>query len=169
MKPIIRQETAADVDGIRAVTERAFADHPHSNQTEHRIIDSLRESGAMTYSFVAEIQGEIVGHLALTNVTVGDAKTGWFGLGPMAVDVPLQRRGIGSKLVMRGISHLQSLNASGCALLGAPTFYGRFGFQSSPEVILPGFPSEYVLVRTLNGPAPSGAIRYHPAFFADYS
>ena len=41
----ILPETPADIDAIFALTQAAFADHPHSEQTEGYINDALRARG----------------------------------------------------------------------------------------------------------------------------
>ena|GEM_PF-3179722 len=74
---IIRLETPRDVDSIRDITIAAFKDHPFSRQTEHLIVDALREAGALQVSLVAETGGDVVGHIAFSPAVVGDALTGW--------------------------------------------------------------------------------------------
>lgn len=81
----IRTETTADHAAIHALTEAAFRQAPHSSHTEQFIVDALRSRGELSISLVAEAQGEVVGHIALSPVTVSDGSTGWFGLGPISV------------------------------------------------------------------------------------
>ena len=61
---LIRPETAADHATIARINIAAFADHPHSRQTEHLIVAALRNAGALTLSLVAEDRGEVVGQAA---------------------------------------------------------------------------------------------------------
>ncbi|MRR50962.1 MAG: N-acetyltransferase, partial [Rhodocyclaceae bacterium] len=86
MPHTIRPETPADTDAIEQVTRRAFLDHPFSHQTEQFIIRALRAEGALAVSLVADEGGRVVGHLALSPVSISDGATGWYGLGPIAVD-----------------------------------------------------------------------------------
>lgn len=79
---IIRPETAGDAEAIRQITEAAFAGQPYSDQTEARIIDRLRSEDAMTLSLVAEEEGEVIGHIAFSPVTITPFAVGWYGLGP---------------------------------------------------------------------------------------
>ena len=72
----------ADIDAIFALTQAAFADHPHSEQTEGYINDALRRAGALTLSLVAHEDGRQVGHAAFSPVTIGDGSADWCGLGP---------------------------------------------------------------------------------------
>ncbi len=53
----ISAETPDDIDAIFALTQQAFQDHPHSQQTEGYIIDALRAAGALTLSLVAREDG----------------------------------------------------------------------------------------------------------------
>jgi hypothetical protein len=57
----IRAERAADTDAIRALTTTAFSGISHSSQTEARIIDTLRDAGALTFSLMAVRKGEVIG------------------------------------------------------------------------------------------------------------
>ena len=41
----------------------------------------------------------VVGHLALSPVTIDGANAGWFGLGPVAVAPDAQAMGVGSALI----------------------------------------------------------------------
>jgi putative acetyltransferase len=60
----IRPETAADHAAVRAVDVAAFTDHPYSHQTEHLIVEALRDAGALEVSLVAEQGGEVGHHPA---------------------------------------------------------------------------------------------------------
>ena len=73
----IRNESKADVGRIAAITEAAFADHPHSSHTEQFIIAELRAAGVLTLSLVAESLGVVMGHIAFSPVTFPDNSTGW--------------------------------------------------------------------------------------------
>jgi putative acetyltransferase len=42
----IRLETASEIDDIREINVAAFRDHPISQQTEHLIVEALRDTGA---------------------------------------------------------------------------------------------------------------------------
>ena len=125
---LIRDERPEDAIAIRKVTRAAFAEHPHSLQTEHLIIDALRTAGALTLSLVAESEGRIVGQIAFSPVQVGVGSIGWYGLGPVSVEPASQKRGIGTSLMMEGIDRLREMGAQGCVVLGDPVYYSRFGF-----------------------------------------
>ncbi|KAB2912344.1 MAG: N-acetyltransferase [Dechloromonas sp.] len=168
-KPLIRNERPADRAAIRALTQAAFAGHPHSQQTEHFIVDALRQAHALTVSLVAEVEGAVVGHVAFSPVVIGDGSPGWYGVGPLSVLPARQGRGIGRELMHQGLQRLRMLGAAGCVLVGEPAYYGHFGFGRDAGLWLADVPAEYFLALTLAGPAAHGEVRFHPAFAADES
>jgi putative acetyltransferase len=166
MNITIRPETPADEDAIEQVTRRAFLTHPFSHQTEQFIIRGLREDQALSVSLVAEEAGRVVGHIALSPVTIGDGVAGWYGLGPISVEPDLQGLGIGRALMERGLAELRNLGANGCVLAGDPAFYNRFGFANNPALVLEGVPQEYFLSLSLGTSSAHGKVHFHPAFQA---
>jgi putative acetyltransferase len=56
--------------------------------------------------------------------------------------------------------------AAGCVLLGDPGYYGRFGFQVDPNLILPNVSPEYFQAISLDSSRPHGTVSYHEAFNA---
>lgn len=160
----IRPETAADIPLIAAVTIAAFRDDPRGGHDEQDIIAALRASGALTRSLVAVRDGTVVGHVALSPVTLADGIPGWYGLGPLAVEPACQGQGIGSALVNAALGELRALGAAGCVLVGEPHFYGRFGFLPGADLHLAGVPATYFLVLHLTPQRPAGSVTYHPAF-----
>jgi putative acetyltransferase len=162
----IRSETAADVAVIEAVTASAFANAAHTSHTEQFIVDALRKAGMLTVSLVAEVEGTIVGHAAVSPVVISDGTSGWFGLGPISVVPEHQSRGVGALLMGEALRMLRNQGAAGCVVLGEPKYYGRFGFQSDPRLTLPGVPAEYFQALAFNSPRPHGVVSYHGAFEA---
>ncbi|MFX5839845.1 N-acetyltransferase, partial [Acinetobacter baumannii] len=82
---MIRFEIPEDVVRIHALTAAAFLNAPHTDHTEQFVVDALRSANALTISLVAEEGGEIVGHVAVSPVSISDGSSGWFGLGPISV------------------------------------------------------------------------------------
>jgi putative acetyltransferase len=162
----IRPETPADCAAIRNILLAAFADHPYSRQTEHLIVEALRAAGAMTVGLVAEVDGRVVGQIAFSPAQIDGKDCPWYMLGPIAVEPSLQRQGIGQALLREGLEQLRNLGAHGCALVGDPAYYHRFGFRNTPELTLEGVPPEYFMVLRLNDqfPIPKGQLTHHPAF-----
>jgi len=162
---LIREETEKDIAAIHALLDGAFATAPHSQQTEHLIVDALRKSGQLTLSLIAEQDDEIVGCIAFSPVKIDGKACDWFGLGPVAVTPDRQGLGIGSELIQSGIRHLRADDAHGCVVLGEPDYYGRFGFAPLPDLKLEGVPDEYFMARPLVDEIPAGLVEYDPAFY----
>lgn len=166
----LRHETSNDVTTIEAVTVAAFANAPHTSHTEHFIVRALRANDELTLSIVAEEHRQIVGHVALSPVTISDERgqqtRGWYGLGPISVLPQYQKQGIGSHLMEQALAELRAMQAAGCVLLGDPAYYRRFGFQAHAGLQLPGVPPEYFMALALHGAIPQGIVQYSEAFNA---
>ena len=166
----LRHETPADIAAIEAVTVAAFADAPHTSHTERFIVRALRAAHELTLSIVAEEHGEVVGHVAVSPMTITDSHgrkgEGWYGLGPISVLPLRQGNGIGSRLMEQALSELRAMRAAGCRLLGDPAYYARFGFQAHAGLQLPGVPPGYFMALALQGPVPEGIVQYSDAFNA---
>ena len=165
----IREETPADADAIGRVVAAAFLDAPHAGRTEHFIVAALRASGALAVSLVAEHGGGIVGHAAVSPVSISDGTRGWYGLGPVAVLPAVQRRRIGQRLVEAALHRLGRCDAAGCVVLGDPAYYRRFGFAPATGLVLPGFSAPYFQALAFGADVPAGVVDYDPAFGADGS
>ena len=81
----IRPETDADHAQIAVVTNAAFVEVEHSDGSEVQIVDKLRQDGDLALSLVAEDGERIVGHVAVSPVTISDGSEDWYGLGPISV------------------------------------------------------------------------------------
>jgi putative acetyltransferase len=162
----IRSETSADPAAIEAVTSGAFLNAPHTSHTEQHVVGLLRKAGKLAISLVAEADGKVIGHLAISAVSISDGASGWFGLGPIAVIPEHQRRGVGSQLMREALQMLRERGASGCVVLGDPEYYGRFGFKADPSVVLGGVPPEYFQAISFDSSRPKGIVTYDEAFKA---
>lgn len=121
----VRPETATDIPAVRAVVAAAFG-----QEAEARLVDALRAAGALAVSLVAELDGQVAGHIAFSPMVLEGAACPFpiLGLAPLAVAPGRQRRGAGSLLVRQGLA---ACRAAGCGLvlvLGNPDYYCRFGF-----------------------------------------
>jgi len=160
---LIRAEQPGDIAAIRAVTQRAFDGHPHSDGSEPSIIERLRVAGALSLSLVAVQADRIIGHIALSPVDWAGGD-GWFGLGPVTVDPAHQRAGVGSALITAALDQIRQTGAAGCVLAGDPAYYERFGFRADPRWTFDGLPPEYFLALAFGPVTGSGTVRYHSAF-----
>lgn len=161
---IIRRERQPDIDAITEVTKAAFEDHSFSHNTEHSVICDLRTADALTISLVTEVGGRVVGHIAFSPVTISDGTTDWYALGPVSVMPGYQGRRIGTILVNSGLEILKSMGAKGCALVGLPTYYIRFGFMNHPQLIHEGVPAQVFVAMSFAGQVPTGTVEFHQAF-----
>lgn len=131
---LLRDETPADREAILALTAEAFAVSPVNGlpvEGEPVEVNLLRElfdadEYLPDFSIVAELDGEVVGHVISTRGWVGESNL--LGLGPIGVTPRLQRQGIGSALMMETIARANAAGESGIVLLGSPEYYPRFGF-----------------------------------------
>ena len=162
----IRPERPDDAEAIHAVTAAAFLDAQHTSHTEQFIVRELRRAGHLTVSLVADFDGRVIGHVAISPVTINDDTTGWFGLGPVSVSPQYQGRGLGSRLVREALARLRAQGGRGCVLVGDPAYYGRFGFRAEPALVLPGVPPQYFQAVCLDGPIPAGTVTFDAAFEA---
>lgn len=162
----IISERPKDATSIRRLTDAAFKGVAHSDGTEARIVDALRAAGALTISLVAIDVDEIVGHAAFSPVSINGASCHWYGLGPVSVTPDRQRCGIGQALIRDGLHRLRLTSAAGCVVLGAPAYYGRFGFESDPELYYGDVPQGYFQRLVFTGASPKGEVRYHAGFDA---
>jgi putative acetyltransferase len=163
---IIRPESPSDVAAIHAVTLEAFRGHPYSDGTEHLIVDRLREAGALSLSLVAEIEGDVVGHITFSPVELSDGSQQWFGLGPVSVLPSFQGQGIGGALIRRGLEILRERAAAGCVVVGNPELYRKYGFQNDARMTYADCAPQYFLTQPLSSTPASGMVTYNAAFYA---
>jgi putative acetyltransferase len=166
MNLLIRSEQASDIEAITQVTYDAFlgkfSDHP----TEHLIVNALREADMLTLSLVAEIDGNVVGHVAFSPVTINETFMDWYGLGPISVAHAFQKQGIGSKMIVDGLAKLRDLGAKGCVLEGSPAYYSRFGFKPKAGLTYHAAPAlEFFMALPFYDDIPTGQVEFHKAFY----
>ena len=171
---IVRAESEADVPAVRQVNELAFG-----RPEEASLVDALRATAHPHVSLVAVEDGEVVGHIFFSPVSIEPdeavsvsavtAAGVGMGLAPMAVLPQHQNRGIGSQLVREGLEACVSLGCAVVVVLGHPEYYPRFGFVPASRV---GLRSEYdvpdeVFMATELSPGAlegvRGLVKYHPA------
>ena len=148
---LIRDEVPDDVADICDVTVAAFESMEISNQTEQFVIDALCTVNALTLSLVAEVNGQVAGHIAFSPVTISDGTDNWYGPGPVSAFPAYQRKGIGSALIEEGLSRLKYLGAKGCCLVA-------LGF--------PRVPDEFFFALSFRYPVVQGDVAFHEGFKA---
>lgn len=162
----IRKESPSDAGAIEVVTVAAFQSVAHSSHTEQLIVRALRDSGQLAVSLVADEDGTVIGHVAVSPVAISGGAEGWYGLGPISVAPKRQGHSVGSQLMGQALTELRRMGAAGCVVLGDPNYYSRFGFKAEQTLVLPDVPAEYFQAVTFNGSVPSGIVSYHESFSA---
>ena len=104
---------------------------------------------------VAEENGQLTGHILLTELAVPGAPAGLRGLmvAPLCVRLEDRSRGLGGRLLQEGARRAAELGYSALFLVGDPDYYGRYGFQSAVSLGFQnasGVPDQFLLARSLN-------------------
>jgi putative acetyltransferase len=168
----VRRETAADEPAVREVVGAAFG----GDQVPD-LLDALRLSVAwLDLSFVAELDGAIVGHVSYTRAWVDapDRVVDVLVLSPLSVRPDVQRHGVGRALVGRSLEVVRGRNEPVVFLEGDPAYYRRLGWQpasrwgfTAPSVRIPEPAFQAVLLPTYDvlDPKPRGAPVYPDVFW----
>jgi putative acetyltransferase len=163
---LIRPEEEREGAAVRALNASAF-----DTEGEGNLVDVLRASARPLVSLVAEHDGNIVGHIMFSPVSLsGNPDLKIMGLAPMAVAPERQRQGIGSELVRAGVERCKQLGVDAVVVLGHPEYYPRFGFRPSSLFEIEceyDVPEEVFTVVELQPGClrgKSGTIKYHEAF-----
>ncbi len=163
---IIRPETPADHEAVARLLTDAFG-----GPAEARLVDLLRATDDYVpdLTLVADIDGEVVGHIAFSRVKVGEETA--LALAPMAVAPAHQRSGVGTALAQAALERAADRAEAAVIVLGHPEYYPRFGFVPAADygVLAPwDVPPEAWMVHLLPAydPAARGLVTYAAAFDA---
>jgi putative acetyltransferase len=156
----VRDATPADAADIQALNTRAFG-----REEEARLIGKLEKDRDVLMQIVATMDDQVVGHALFFPVGVYQ-KLGAAGIGPMCVDLWVQREGIGGGLINYGLSALKAAGVPLVFVLGHADYYPKFGFSVAAtdafETPIKG--PNFMAVRFRHGPPMSGKLIYPPAF-----
>jgi putative acetyltransferase len=163
----IRMETSSDYSAIHKINELAFG-----RPNEANLVDALRQNADPFISLVAELSGQVVGHIFFSPVTIENDNSVFtaLGLAPLAVLPEFQNQGIGSTLVRAGLEKCQQIDHDIVVVLGHPNFYPRFGFIPSQRKGIRceyDVPDEVFMIAELNSgrlKGRKGLVKYHPEF-----
>jgi len=171
----IRQENPADYSIVFEIVAAAFEGKAFSDQTEQFLVNRLRKSPSFIaeLSFVAEYEGEIVGHILLTKIKIKNEEETFdsLTLAPVSVKPDFQYKGIGGKLIRHAHECAKDLGFKSIVLLGHESYYPRFGYEmtSRYNIALPFKASEancMIVELVENGlRGVSGMVEYDKAFF----
>ena len=166
---IIREEKSEDRAAVYEVNRLAFG-----RAAEAKLVEAVRNSDGSIpeLSLVAEKDGQIIGHILFSLITI-ETQTGAvpaLALAPLAVTPELQRQGVGSQLVRRGLDVCRSNGHGIVILVGHPDYYPRFGFSPAGarglETTLPVSDEAFMAIELVPGALDGikGTVRYPPAF-----
>ena len=158
-KFFIRCESLKDIQAIRDIHNLAF-----KNDGEGQLVDDLRASDQVAISIVAEQEGRIIGHVLLSRIE-GPMRT--LALGPVAVHPDAQSQGVGSSLIREGVRQAQAEGWEAVFVLGAPSYYSRFGFDvdAAKGFICP-YSGRHFMVQNLKQAIPEKGQLTYPAPWA---
>ena len=107
------------------------------DKTVYRLREGLEPVPGLSHVAVNP-QGKLLASLRFWPVTLAGRQG--ILLGPLAVEPPLQGKGIGKSLVRHGLSQARRLGHDYCLVVGEPEYYEPFGFRNAPAagLILPG-------------------------------
>jgi len=147
LPPAILIERPEHARAIEVLVDRAFGPGRFAKSSER-----LRESNHRLEdcSFVALLEGRVIGSVRLWPVTVGGAPAAF--LGPLAVDADARKHGLGQALVEAACEAAAKAGWRAVLLVGDAPYFGRIGFSAEPaaHALMPG-PADQrrVLVKAL--------------------
>lgn len=141
---IIRPETTKDYKDIISLILRSFKEGTdYSDGTD--IIALVEEIRVSKYyipelSFVAELDGKIVGHFLFSYFPLSKTEKGDYNetndivmLAPVSVHADYFRQNVGSTMLTMGIKKVREAGYKGITVEGNFEFYNRVGFKTSSE------------------------------------
>ena len=135
-KITIRQEIPSDYPAVFELVKSAFEKIEHSDKQEQFLVERLRKSKNFIpeLSLVAEVDGEVVGYILLTEISIvdkGQLSGKSLALAPVAVLNEYQGMGIGGKLILEAQKRAKDLGYESVILLGHEGYYPKFGYQKA--------------------------------------
>src|SRR5699024_8518524 len=130
----IRQEIEKDYEEVYKLVKEAFETAEHADGNEQDLVEALRRGSAFVpeLSLVAEINGELAGHILFTRAKVGEDTV--LVLAPLSVKPKFQRQGVGTALIEQGHKIARELGYSYSLVLGSEKYYPRFGYIPAEQL-----------------------------------
>ncbi len=127
MNIIIRSETENDYGEITKINDLAFG-----QSEEGLLVEKLRlnPNFIKDLSLVAEIDKKVIGHILFFPIKIEKGETTFdsLALAPMSVLPEFQKKGVGSKLVSKGLKATEKFGHKSVIVLGHENYYPKFGF-----------------------------------------
>jgi putative acetyltransferase len=139
---------------------------------EANLVDRLRANGRAVVALIAESDGNVVGHIVFSPVTLDPPARGiGLGLGPVAVLPEHEHHGVGRRLIQNGLAECKAQGAGFVVVVGEPVYYGRFGFERASKRGLNneyGVDEAFMVFELGAGALPrfGGLVKYGPEFAA---
>lgn len=156
----IISEQPAHIDEIAALHDLAFG-----GKSESRLVEALRDAGDAVVSLVAEVDGDVAGHILLSKL---QSPAHAVALAPLAVAPRLRKAGIGTALVHAALAAANDAGSRIVFVLGDPAYYQRFGFSRDLAARYPcRYAGAHFMAIALAEPAPEPrSVVYADAFEA---
>ncbi|GGY53083.1 GNAT family N-acetyltransferase [Parvularcula lutaonensis] len=119
----IRPYEAGDAEAVRALLTEAFP-----SDAEARLVEELRKGGDTEIEFLADANGEIIGHVLLSRMKEPERT---LALAPVATAEAFRRQGIAASLIESALAQALANDWRGVFVLGDLSYYERFGFDAA--------------------------------------
>jgi putative acetyltransferase len=116
---------------VYALLQLAFP----ASDYEVSLVKKFHEHDKVVHEWVCIHTSKIIAYIAFSNAYHGRAVCG-LHLAPMAVAPDFQRQGVGSEL-LRFALRQEVINSQPLYVLGAPSYYRRFGFEPCSSPLCP--------------------------------
>src|SRR5205085_11256295 len=135
----IAPETPNDAQAIERLHERTFGPGRFA-LTAYRLREHVDHR--LDLSFIARSGTLLVGSVRQLPICIGDTPA--LLLGPLTVEPPCRKRGVGRALLDRALEEAKAKGHRLVLLVGDEAYYGRIGFKVVPKgrAIMPG-PVDY--------------------------
>lgn len=120
-KAVYRASNPSDLEAVQELQALS------SIKTGTGLSRTLKGAPADRLSFVAELDGKVIGHILLTAITGPDRA---LALAPLAILPPWRDMQVGTELVRHALRLARQQGWKSVFVFGQPDYYCRFGFKS---------------------------------------